>query len=278
MSVDPTIEWLLAGDPAIRWQTLRDLKGAGGPHRRARAAAGGDRRLGCAAAGATRRRWAGGRGASYTPEVDVDHVYDIAAAGHGTWRRVTRSRCARAGNCWIPDSGTMAGSLLPAMGQAQRGRASPRWCWRSADGSGLDDPRLERLAGYLAEAQMADGGWNCRATPGYGGATHGSFHTTISALEALAACGIWNRRGEEFLLVHRLFRSHRTGAVAKAVFTRFPLSAALALRRPSRAGLLPPRRIARSAPDGRDRADSQADWQPDGRWLLPKRYPGQGLF
>jgi hypothetical protein len=45
---------------------------------------------------------------------------------------------------------------------------------------------------------MADGGWNCRATPGYGGATHGSFHTTILALEGLL-----------------------TGQVAKPEFTRF---------------------------------------------------------
>ena len=29
MQADPVMEWLLAGDPAIRWQTLRDLQGAG---------------------------------------------------------------------------------------------------------------------------------------------------------------------------------------------------------------------------------------------------------
>jgi hypothetical protein len=28
MADDPVIEWLLAGDPAIRWQTMRDLAGA----------------------------------------------------------------------------------------------------------------------------------------------------------------------------------------------------------------------------------------------------------
>jgi len=50
---------------------------------------------------------------------------------------------------------------------------------------GVDDPRVDRLAAHVVEQQMADGGWNCRAMPGYGGATHGSFHTTISALEGL---------------------------------------------------------------------------------------------
>jgi len=28
MPADPTIRWLLDGDPAIRWQVLRDLAGA----------------------------------------------------------------------------------------------------------------------------------------------------------------------------------------------------------------------------------------------------------
>ena len=48
-----------------------------------------------------------------------------------------------------------------------------------------DDPRVDLLADHLVAQQMADGGWNCRAMPGYGHAPHGSLHTTISALEAL---------------------------------------------------------------------------------------------
>lgn len=56
---------------------------------------------------------------------------------------------------------------------------------------------------------MADGGWNCRAMPSYGGATHGSFHTTISALEGLleydrfrggSVARAASARGREFLL------------------------------------------------------------------------------
>jgi hypothetical protein len=61
---------------------------------------------------------------------------------------------------------------------------------------------------------------------------HGSFHTSIQALEALdayraaggtveveAAIG----RGHEFFLRHRLYRSHRTGAVAIPASTKFPV-------------------------------------------------------
>src|SRR5439155_19168308 len=64
------------------------------------------------------------------------------------------------------------------------------------------------------------------------GATNASVHTTISVFEGLryyelhrrrkvAAVRDAQRRGREFLLVHRLFRSHRTGAVIKPIFLRF---------------------------------------------------------
>src|SRR5216683_8450839 len=76
---------------------------------------------------------------------------------------------------------------------------------------------------------MPDGGWNCRR---FDGASHASVHTTISALEGLRfyelhrgrnarAVQAAQRRGREFLLVHRLFRSHRTGEIIKPLFTRF---------------------------------------------------------
>jgi hypothetical protein len=91
-----------------------------------------------------------------------------------------------------------------------------------------DDPRLDALREYLLREQMTDGGWNCQRPHG---ATHSSFHTTISVLEGLLE---WEsrvggddrlaegrRRGQEFLFAHRLFRSHRTGEVVKEEFTRF---------------------------------------------------------
>jgi hypothetical protein len=92
-----------------------------------------------------------------------------------------------------------------------------------------DDDRLDRIADHLLEQQMPDGGWNCRRRLG---ATHSSVHTTILALEGLhyyelhrgrkvRAVQAAQRRGREFLLVHRLFRSHRTGEIIKPIFTRF---------------------------------------------------------
>src|SRR5204862_7444115 len=64
------------------------------------------------------------------------------------------------------------------------------------------------------------------------GSTHSSMNTTISVLEGLrlrelSGCGdarglrLAQEKAREFLLVHGLFRSHRTGAIIKSEFMRF---------------------------------------------------------
>jgi hypothetical protein len=92
------------------------------------------------------------------------------------------------------------------------------------------DTRLETIVSHLLDQQMADGGWNCQS---YNGAAHSSFHTTISVLEGLQAYELAfaqeaatvresQARGRQFLLEHRLYRSHRTGQVVSPAMTRFP--------------------------------------------------------
>jgi hypothetical protein len=86
---------------------------------------------------------------------------------------------------------------------------------------GFKDKRIHSLAEHLMHQQMEDGGWNCRS---YNGDNHGSFHTTISVLEGFKyyldsqkevkpemANAI--SRAHEFLLVHRLYKSDKTGKV-----------------------------------------------------------------
>jgi hypothetical protein len=92
----------------------------------------------------------------------------------------------------------------------------------------FDDQRLDTLVENLLDEQMPDGGWNCDRRRG---ATHASMHTPILALVGLSAYRRFRRRkaraveaaeraGREFLLVHRLFRSHRTGEIIKPSFVR----------------------------------------------------------
>jgi hypothetical protein len=150
----------------------------------------------------------------------------------------------------------------------------------------FDDDRLNRIADHLLEQQMPDGGWNCQRPRG---ATHSSVHTTINVLEGLRlyellhthrrkALQAAQRRGREFLLVHRLFRSHRTGQIIKPVFTKFAF---------------PPRwhyDILRAldhfqavnAPRDPRLAEAIAIIQntrgEDGRWLLQNAYHGKTWF
>jgi hypothetical protein len=81
------------------------------------------------------------------------------------------------------------------------------------------DERVHSLTRYLLAEQMADGGWNCERIHG---ATHGSFHTTISVLEGFREYyGVYPEekstlqpaieRAHEFLLLHRLYKSHHSG-------------------------------------------------------------------
>jgi hypothetical protein len=149
-----------------------------------------------------------------------------------------------------------------------------------------DDDRLDTIAEHLLEQQMPDGGWNCRRSSG---ATHSSVNTTISVLEGLRLYEVFRRRrvvtmrraqqrGREFLLAHRLFRSHRTGKVIKPIFTRFAF---------------PPRwhyDILRAldhfrsvdAPRDERLADAidvvRRTERADGRWVLDHAYPGKTYF
>jgi hypothetical protein len=217
---DRVVDWLLGGDASIRWQTLRDLTGASDRTWQRE-----QRKVGREGWGARLLalqdgdgRWAGGL---YTPKwtsttYTLLLLRDLGLAP-GNPQAVRACRLLFDAGFWSdgginlyprkwPRSETCVTSMVLSMA---------RWFE-------LDHARVEQVSRHLLAAQMPDGGWNCRATPGYGGATHGSFHTTILALEALLG---WpggaeaRARGEEFLLAHRLFRSHRTGKIAKAEFT-----------------------------------------------------------
>lgn len=230
-SPDDTIDWLLAGDPAIRWQTLRDLAGAGEravSRERTRVArqGWGARLLAKQDAEGT---WAGGKssdGGLYSPKW-TSTTYTLLLLrdlGLPPTNRRARTACR----------------ILLDRGLQRDGGINFGW-WGVSETCitgmvlsilatfGTDDARLDAVLAYLMKAQLPDGGWNCRRRFG---ATHSSMHTTISVLEGLRALELQRpsrartlrsaqRRGREFLLAHRLFRSHRTGRVIKSEFTRF---------------------------------------------------------
>lgn len=88
---------------------------------------------------------------------------------------------------------------------------------------GVDERALHSVVDFVITQQLADGGFNCRFNRS--GAVHSSLHSTISILEGIheyAVNGYTYRLAEleqiavaarEFILIHRLFRSDRTGAI-----------------------------------------------------------------
>ncbi|HUF27885.1 MAG TPA: hypothetical protein VMM18_12995 [Gemmatimonadaceae bacterium] len=149
-----------------------------------------------------------------------------------------------------------------------------------------DDVRLDTIVRHLLAQQMSDGGWNCGRDLG---ATHASVHTTISVLEGLrlyelhgrrgvSAVRAAQRRGREFLLVHRLFRSHRTGDVIKPVFTRFAFpprwhyDILRALDHFQAAGAPRDERLAEAIDIVR------TGQRVDGRWTLQHQWKGRTYF
>jgi hypothetical protein len=92
----------------------------------------------------------------------------------------------------------------------------------------------DALARQLLREQLGDGGWNCEAVEPSAKrplSRRSSFHTTICVLEGLlayeravgksAAVTKARKRGENYLLERRMFRSLRTGEVIDKRWLRF---------------------------------------------------------
>jgi hypothetical protein len=286
------IRWLLEGDPAIRWQTLRDLLGAAKQtveRERGRIASTGWGRWLLARQRAD-GRWAAGRSADsglYTPKW-ISTTYTMLLLrdfGLPAGNREARKACKVLLETGLQrDGGVSYGSWARWTGRGET--CISGMVLSIVSYFGYEDARLDTIAAHLLEEQMDDGGWNCQRPRG---ATHSSVHTTISALEGLRlyerlvrrearAVRAAQRRGREFLLVHRLFRSHRTGRVIKPAFLRFAFPprwhydvlraldhfrAVDAPRDPRLAEAIDLVRRAR---------------RPDGRWRLPAAYPGRTYF
>jgi len=92
----------------------------------------------------------------------------------------------------------------------------------------VEEERLKSIIDYVISQQMNDGGFNCRLERS--GAKHSSLHSTVSLIEGLNSYiegGYKYRLDElikirkeciEFILIHRLYKSDRTGNVINKSF------------------------------------------------------------
>jgi hypothetical protein len=266
------INWLLKGDPAIRWQTLRDLVGVEESEWRPEQG----------------RVATEGWGARLLEHQDQD----------GRWTPRLY------GKKWISTTYTMV--LLREMGLPRSDPRAIKSCHLFVEeGLGIRQSRdtciaamvlallywfdvhdrvREPVLEHVLALQLADGGWNCDEE-----SRHGSFHTTCTALEALRECSVAGApgldgieaavaRGQEFFLQHRMFRSHRTGEVVDRRFLRFSFptrwhyDVLRGLDYFRSAGSLTDRRLSDAIDVVMKRQDG------DGRWPLQQRWPGETWF
>jgi hypothetical protein len=268
------IDWLLGGDPAIRWQAGRDLlswpRGLVQEQRSRVAREGwGKRLLELQDEGGT---WAG---KLYSPK----------------WTSTTYTLLLlrRLGLCPHPDAGR-AVELLLGKGLRADGGIDLTVTGHASEAcvTGMilaltstflrGDDRITAMVDYLVDRQLDDGAWNCVATAP---TDHGSMHTTISVLEGLSACGrvpAVRDQAHQFLFRHHLYRSHRTGEIINPAFTRFSF--------PPRWHFDVLRGLDYLAESGVERDERLTDGidlvrkkrRPDGTWLLQNTHPGQTYF
>ena len=279
------IQWLLEGDPAIRWQVMHDLIGASAAEvaaERARVASEGVGAQLLALQGAD-GAWAGvawNHGWDSTMhvltllrELGIDPASDAARQALErvrdgvTWRGWDWDGSWR-GEDW---AGTpfFVGEVEPCI----NGQMAASGAYFGQD--------IERVTTRLLGEQLADGGWNCEAERG---STRSSFHTTICVLEALLEYDLAGGsraevtearlRGQEYLLERRLLRRLTTGEAIDPDWTRFSFptwwhyDVLRGLEYLRRAGVTPDERVAEAIALVESKRDG------DGRWPLENPHAG----
>jgi hypothetical protein len=267
------IEWLLDGDPSIRWQVMRDLTDASAElvaAERSRVATEG---WGARLLGQQRPDGQWGDGTStpywwsnmYTLVFLRDLGIDPSSAQSQRAIDLVRSRVT-----WGPefgDSPFFEGEVEPCI----NGRVIALGAYFGV--------RSDRLVDRLLSEQLADGGWNCEAERG---SVRSSFHTTICVLEGLfafeqafgAARPITDarERAQEYLLERRLLRKLSTGDIIEPAWTQlaFPTlwhyDVLRGLDYLRTAGVQPDARVEEAVAIVLERR------QRDGRWILDVRH------
>lgn len=274
---DTTLNWLMDGDPVIRWQTQRDLLDE--PEsvwRKER-----------------RKTVESGWGTGYLAAMKSDLTWPAGRWTDTVWTLLVIMDCGLPAD--HPRLLAAARRFIDKNLTAERA-SSPKWLMTRMDLCHLGfwlrigsyflgkDQRLTNTAKTVVAAQMADGGFNCHIR-NYPETRHSSFHTTFNVLEGLAAAAEVDVISTEafraveapalaFMLAHRMYRSDRTGEVVSERFTH--------LSHPSHWHYTVLRGLdyMRHAPE---MADNRLDdpvallasrRKPSGRWPVEKRIPG----
>jgi hypothetical protein len=279
--------WLLEGDPAIRWQAMRDLTNAPAEEvavERARVEHDGwGARL--LALEDPDGLWAGG--ACFPASYRGDEPGQPWTATLHTLQTLQLLGLDPASK-----SGRRAIVLVAENGRwehaGQRyfdGEVEPCINGRTIETGAYFGVPVEPIVKRILAERLDDGGWNCEVE---NGSVRSSFDTTINVLDGLleferatgesAGVSAARRSGEEYLLERGLFRRKSSGELVQPAYLEFAFpyywhyDVLRALDYFRTSGANPDPRMAEAV------EVVQSKQQPDGRWLLDRIHPGQVYF
>ena len=224
MTNDEIIKWLLEGDVSIQFQVYKDLLGDDRPDLQRRIA-----KEGFGAEFLSRRGEHGHWGQRFYQPKWISSHYTILDL---------RNLCIAPDNIEIRKTI----DLIVENERAPDGGIHPAGSVRMSDVCingmflnyasyfGLKEEKFELVVDFILSQLMPDGGFNC--TLNRSGAVHSSLHTTMSVIEGIAEYklnGYKYRLDEllaaeassiEFILLHQLFISDRTGKIISPRFLR----------------------------------------------------------
>lgn len=218
------LEWLLEGDVSIRYQVHRDLQGEEHPELQAL--------ISCRGWGArflSKRRPDGHWGKDfYQPKWTSTHytLLDLKTLQARPDHPLIRESVNMIVEGYRgEDGGINPGKTIRESDVCVNGMFLNYACY-----FGVEEGKLRSIIDFVLGQQMDDGGFNCQKNRT--GARHSSMHSTISLLEGMLE---YRRNGyayrledleavakasREFLLLHQLYKSDRTGEIIHKDFTR----------------------------------------------------------
>jgi len=214
------INWLLNGDPSIRYQAIRDLCSA--PENELIRERNRIETEGWGAIMLAKAKPEGGWGSRYYQPKWISTHYtllDLKNLGINSDIPIIHKSIDKMFRLPVGlDGGINIGITVPYSDVCVNGMML-----NIASFFRRDEGELKQIIDYLLKVRMNDGAWNCEY---YRGSTrHSSLHTTIGVLEGLnefIKSGYTYRTGEiksamdaghEFILEHRLYKSDKTGEV-----------------------------------------------------------------
>ena len=275
------LEFLMEGDPSIRWQVMADLLDSSPLEIQAERV----------------RTLKEGWGKQFLDAQLSDGSWPVGRSTGSVWTLVTMVDLGMpaVGNFAARGFEDVVQRLMPHGKVPNRDILTTRMdlChlgfWLKIGAHFLsNDDRLLPLAEIVLSLQFADGGWNCRCRT-KPKTKHSSFHTTFNVLEGLREMHnagvlpslIFSRaesRAIEFMLQHQMYRSDKTGEIINERF--------LELTYPTywHYNVLRGLDYIRSTPFIKDpRLSDALLWlerrrKPNGCWPVEKRIPGVNLF